>query len=94
MVQRTTRQQFDIVTARILAVRDVVARLLAYEAARWPDPFRILEDFSSATDMHIHQFAEPGQVDDSELRFQEEIRMQVDWIVSAARIMQTAKKEY
>lgn len=92
MVDKALRQHLDLVCARILAVRNVVARLLAYEAARWPDPNTVFEGFSTTTDAHIHQLTKPGQVDDSELRFQEEIRMQVDWIIANARLMMLRTK--
>lgn len=73
--------------AEILAIRDVVARLVAFEAMRWPEPSKIFENFSSATDLHLIQTQHGQAPGRGAMTAQEEIRRTVDWIVSSARTM-------
>ena len=74
------------IRAQTLAIRDVVARLLTYEALRWGDPADALRDISETTDIHIATMSR------TDVEFEEVIRKEVDWIVSAARMMVTRRK--
>jgi hypothetical protein len=82
-----TREQFILLTLQTLAVRDVVARLLAYEAARREDPMALLRDFSEATDERIHHEAQGLDLGPKTIEAQEILRKEVDWMVNAARVM-------
>lgn len=74
--------------AQILAIRDVVARLVAYEAYRAPDPEGIYQDVSHASDYRIDRLGAGRDLSQDDLKFQEEWRRTVDWIVAAARKME------
>jgi hypothetical protein len=80
-------EQFATFMARVLAMRDVVARLLAYEAERAPDKTEFLREISDATDERIHRVTKAQSVDQETLALQEKIRREIDWLVAAARKM-------
>jgi hypothetical protein len=79
-----TREQLALLTARVLGIRDVVARLLACEAHRTPDPDKLLEHFADATAQRLHEVP-----DDTEggMQAHEAIQSEVDWIVASAKTM-------
>jgi hypothetical protein len=83
MEDTDARDQLALLSARVLAIRDVVARLVAYEANRWPDPNKLLRDFSEAVDARLHSL--PPNDDNSMMTLHETIRREVDWIVEAAQ---------
>jgi hypothetical protein len=85
MEDKEVREKYALLTARVLAIRDVVARLLAYEAKRWPDPLKLLEDFSEATDSRIHAVTGDRNLSAGAMALQETIRKETDWIVALAR---------
>jgi hypothetical protein len=70
--------------AKRTAMRDVVARLLAYLAISEDDPEELLRHFSTSGDIRIDQ---PGLSTAQLLPFAEEARREKDWIVAAAREM-------
>ena len=85
MEDKDARETIALLMARVLAIRDVVARLVAYEAKRWPDPAKLLQDFSEATEIRIHHVTGGRDISPQTLALQEAIRREVDWIVGAAR---------
>ena len=82
-VEKLERMLLESVVHRV-AMRDVVARLLAYLADSRDDPEEILRHFSETGDQRIDhpKFGTPEM-----LPFAEESRREKDWIVSAARQM-------
>ena len=70
-----------------------MARLVAYEAARWPDPTKMYEDFSDSTAQHLHELARDRPLRPGEIALQEAIQKEVDWIVTVARTMADEDKE-
>lgn len=72
-------------TVRILAIRDVVGRLVAYEARRQSDPRLFYEEISQATgkQLEIATGAEPD--DPTVVEFQEALQREVDSIVAMAQ---------
>lgn len=87
MTDKITREEFVILQADFLAIRAVVARLVSYEAARWPDPTKIFESFSDSIGQQIHEVTADRQPTAKTIAVQEEIQKQVDWIVASARTM-------
>lgn len=73
-----------VVTARILAMRDVIIRLLAYEARRHPDQRRLFEEFSTATADKIQEVTESESPNEEIMLFQELVQRETDKIVGAA----------
>jgi hypothetical protein len=71
-------------TLRVLAMRDVLARLLAYEALRHERSEDLLRDFSEATETRI---AHVSSARKPSMMAEEGIRKEIDWIVAAARKM-------
>jgi hypothetical protein len=86
-------KSLHLLLARTLATRDVVARLVAYEAARWPDPTKMYEDFSDATAQHLHEVTAGRPLSPGSIALQEAIQKEVDWIVAVARRMGDEDKE-
>jgi hypothetical protein len=86
MEDKELRDKIAILTARMLGVRDVVARLVAYQALNHSDPQEMLKHFSDATDSRIFSVSKKMNIQESPaiLAMQEETRKQVDWIVAAA----------
>jgi hypothetical protein len=74
----------EFLVARSLAMGDVVARLLAYEAKRTSDPLDLLREFSEMGDKRL--VGSPSQTA-IRLQFAEAIRTQTDWLIAAARKM-------
>jgi hypothetical protein len=87
MPDEEAREKVIDLTARVLAIREVVARLVAYESLRWPDPTKILENFSDATAEHIYNISRDRPTNVGMIAFQEKVQKEVDWIVAAARKM-------
>jgi hypothetical protein len=79
------REQLALLTARVLGMRDVVARLLAYEADRSPEPIQLLQHFAEATAERTQDVI-AGATEGAMLA-QETIQKEVDWIVAAAQQM-------
>ena len=86
-VDEEARQQIANTTARVLAIRDVVARLLAYEAMRQDNLRGFWENFSDSTGARIHHVTGGRPVDGPTMQLQETIQREVDWMVAAARKM-------
>jgi hypothetical protein len=77
-------------TVRILAIRDVVGRLVAYESRRHADPRLFFEEISQATAERI-QMATGAEPDDVNiLEFQEMLQREVDSIVGMGQRIATA----
>lgn len=74
--------QIESLQAQVLAIRDVVARLVAYEASRHENPDDLLRDVSEAGDARIDRDTPPNE---SQMRMREIMRAQIDWMVAAAR---------
>jgi hypothetical protein len=70
------------ITSRNAAMRDVVARLLAYLANSQDNAEELLKHFSVVGDERIDR---PEMSVDQMLPFAEESRKEKDWIVSTAR---------
>lgn len=92
-MDKETREAFEILTVRLLAVRDVVARLLAYEAMRHHDPRGLLQHFSDATDHRIDRSGDGLKIGPETMKVQEAARKELDWMVAAARAMIEAAEE-
>ena len=80
-------ERFAILTARVLTLRDITARLLAHEAQRSSDPDKYLQDISDAMDARLYDFAQAAATGTTELSLtmQETTRKDLDWIVLSAR---------
>jgi hypothetical protein len=72
-------------TVRILAIRDVVGRLVAYEASRHADPRLFFEEVSQATTERILMATGAEPDDANVLEFQEMLQREVDSIVGMAQ---------
>lgn len=82
-------EEIALVGARLKAVRDVTAILLAYEATRHENADKLFEDITDSMDDRIHRFsnaATTGQ-DAFSMKLQEATRKELDWIVGAAKKM-------
>jgi hypothetical protein len=90
MEDHDARERLAILNAQLKGIVDVVARLVAYEAARWPNPNQIYQDFAEATALHTDAMSKRRKLTSGAIAFQEEAQKQVDWIVAAARMMELA----
>ena len=70
--------------ASSLVHRDIVARLMAYVAAREPDVEAFFEEFSQFGDDRIDSLPVSNDI---RLALAEAMRQEKDWIVAAARRM-------
>lgn len=84
--------EIKVLSARLMAHRDVVARLLAFEALRSPDPDALFRDVSDATDHRIYGLEAGREMTDQATAFQEKWRAEVDWLVGAAMRMISAER--
>jgi len=75
------------VSVRVLAMRDVLARLLAYEAERLADPAPMFEEISHAAAAKLRAGAarEPDANDPAIVAFQEMLQREVDELIGMAR---------
>jgi hypothetical protein len=80
-----------VLSARVLAVRDVLVLLLAREAERTREPEACFQEMSAAIDRRVHGNIDHGDLTDGAIRVQEELQRQVDWMLGAARTI--VKKE-
>lgn len=78
-------------TFRVLAMRDVVVRLLAYEAQRWENPDDLFRDFAENIEGRITRVSTRAQK--PSIQSEEGIRKEIDWILAAARKSLPADKE-
>lgn len=78
---------------RVLAISEVVARLMAYEAQRLGNPHDLLVDFSNAIDERLYQKSVEHQQTDGSIALHEAMRDEVDRIVGKARVIIEASKE-
>ena len=71
----------------VLAMRDVMARLMAYEALRHPDgPEGFLREVSEASDARLDEVG--NQLGDaSPLNMEEGVRRNIDLLVAQARLL-------
>lgn len=72
-------------TARVLGIRDVVIRLLAYEASRRDDAGPLFQAVAGATERRIHETTAGRPLTKGAIEMQEEVQRTVDSIVGAAR---------
>ena len=82
--------ELSLLSARVLAIRDVVAQLVAFEALRSPNSKDVYQEIADGTAKSIYaqdvRYRREGREAAPEaVAFQEEIQKQVDWIVEAAR---------
>jgi hypothetical protein len=71
--------------AMVLALRDVVARLTAYEAMRHPDGAEeLFREIAESSDAKVAETAETLG-DDSPLGLEEGVRRHIDLLIQAAR---------
>ncbi len=82
-----TREQIALLSARQLATRETVARLLAYEALRHDDPKGLLQHFSEAADYSIDKNAAGLPIGPAMMKAQEASRSEMDWMVAAALVI-------
>jgi hypothetical protein len=80
-------------TARVLAIRDVVARLLAYESARWEEPALLFNDISDTTAKRIYDLMGKRNLTPATIALQEFIQKEVDFVVTMAQKMATPEDE-
>jgi hypothetical protein len=83
MEDAVARKRITILNRQVLAMRDVVSRLLAYEALRQRDPEDLFRELSEAVDEKIARLSK-GKLG-TPLELEEGIRKEIDWFVSAAR---------
>ena len=78
------RAQILALTARSMAVRDIVARMLAYEAKRSSDPMALLQNYSDHADGKLERAekASPELIETSET-----LRAETDWILVEAKAL-------
>jgi hypothetical protein len=86
------KRQIGNLTVRSIAIRDVVARLLAHVALKSDDPGSILREFSGAIDTRVDRFPKDQMTDDI-MNLLEGTRKEVDWIIDAARVMMRPSSE-
>jgi hypothetical protein len=79
------RQMLQETAAGALVMRDVLARLLAYEALRHPDQRKFFEDFSVTTANRIKIAGEGATTDATIMSFQETLQLAIDDLLSSAR---------
>jgi len=82
-----TREAITSLTARHLVVREMVARLLAYEALRHDDQEGLLRSFSEGIEHSIFRAQEGTTPGPKTMKAQEDARIESDWMVAAARKM-------
>lgn len=87
MTTEEIEKKLHQLSGQILGLRDVVARLVAYQAARSSDKEALFQEISEATNYRIHGIQKGRDPTLDALRFQEEWQRTVDWIVAAARKM-------
>ena len=82
--------ELSVLNARVIALRDVVVRLVAYEAWRRDDPEPLFQAISGATERRIHRAsAERPPLPEG---MHEEVQKTVDLIVRAARPIATGSR--
>ncbi len=71
---------------RVLAMRDLLTRLLAYEAKRHPDQNLWFEEISNTTAAKSREVTKSDSLDDkTSITFQENIQSEMDNMIGAAR---------
>jgi hypothetical protein len=78
------RDHILLLTARTVAMRDILARILAHEAQRSDDPDAVLRHYSEAGDARIEHAEKRSP---STFEISEAIRVQTDWILAAAKVI-------
>jgi hypothetical protein len=86
-VDEETRDAIALITVRHLVVREMVARLLAYEALRHDDPEGLLRHFSEGVEHSIYRAEEGTEVGPKTMKAQKAAQDESDWMVAAARKM-------
>jgi hypothetical protein len=84
MEDEVARRQIAILNRQVLAMRDVVSRLLAYEALRHDDPEELFRELSEAVEEKIASLSTRKRA--ASIDLEEGIRKEIDWFVSAARL--------
>jgi hypothetical protein len=77
-------------TVRILAIRDIVSRLVAYESRRHANPRLFFEEISQSTERRIQTATGAEPDDPTVFEFQESLQREVDSIVGEAQQIATA----
>ena len=74
-------------SAKVLAHKHMIARLLAHEADNSKHPDVVIAEFSSATTEHIHEIEKKmgSRVGPGTIAISDVIQRESDWIVAAAR---------
>lgn len=86
-----TSRQIDALMGNVLGMRDVVAQLLAFEAARSADPAAFLKVISENTEARIHSTSQRHPMTRGLVEMEEAVRETVDWLVKAAGMMIEAR---
>jgi len=89
--EKAIHAEIATLSAKFLSLRDIVARLVAYEATRAPDPAARLNEFSESATAHIFDTEKRmGEVPDLfAMKMSAVIQEEVDWVVEAARRLAT-----
>jgi hypothetical protein len=88
-----TKETLSLIGTRLMAVRHVVARLLAYEANRSGDAKAIFDNVTDTVDELLSRVMEDRPPGHADLEAQEQFRREVDWIVAAAQQMAADDKK-
>jgi hypothetical protein len=81
-----------VLSARVLAIRDVLVLLLVREARRTRKPEAFLQEMSDEIDRRIHSTTDHNDLTDGAMRVQEELQQQVDWMLGAVRLIVNRKR--
>lgn len=84
-MNESEREMLRVMSARVLALRDTVAILLAREAKRSNDPESFLAWVGDATDWRAHQIEKKEHLSQDAMANLESVRAESDWLVAAAR---------
>jgi hypothetical protein len=84
---KKAREEIAKLGARSLAMRDILAWLLACEATRAEDPDALLQSFSETGDKRV------AKLPPDHMPFAEEIRKEFDWMLATAKKMLAKTEE-
>jgi hypothetical protein len=75
------QKEIDGIAVTLIALRAVMARLLAHEAARYDDPNQIFRDISEGMDKMLARHSSHAATIDLE----EGVKKEIDWLIAASR---------
>ena len=82
MPEDAEAERHQKITIQLIVLKQVVARLVAYEARRHPEPSAVFNDMSEAVNKMLDNFPTPTA---DAMRLAERARLEIDWIVAAAQ---------